>query len=187
MRQQRWGSEGEWQETDLGNGWTVGERLAVQGGRRMVVELRIVPTFRTVPAGGITARLLRQVKVGHFAEDLRRTVAKHFGAGAADRLFEQVGWSSGKRPRRRPRRRRVDDRYYAELARDYVRFWQQGDRKPTATLARLRGVRPELMRSHIHLARVNGFLSEVKRGTAGGALTPRAERELSKKESGGKR
>lgn len=186
MRQQRWDSDGGGQETDLDSGWTVRERMALQGGRRVVSELSIVPTSSRVPVGGITARLLRQVKVGQFARGLQQTIAKHFGTDAADRLFHHLGWSSGKRPRQRPRRRRADDGYYAELAGDYVTLWQQGDRKPTQTLARLRGVRPEHLRSHIHLARANGFLSETTRGTAGGSLTRKAERELSKKATGEK-
>ena len=183
MRQQRWGSDGEWQETDLDTGWTVREQMAVQAGRRVVSELGIAPTSRTVPVGGITARLLRQVKVGHFARGLHQRIATYFGAATADRVFDHLQWSSGKHPRSRPRRRRVDDRYYAELARDYVTLWQSGDRRPTQTLARLRAVRPEQMRSHLHLARANGFLSDTTRGTAGGALTGKAERELAKKTS----
>jgi hypothetical protein len=186
MREQRWDTDGEWQETDLDSGWTVRERMAMQGGRRVVSELSIVPTSGTVPAGGITARLLRRVKVGQFARCLQETITQYFGADAADRLFDGFGWSSRKRPRRRPQHRRVDDRYYAELARDYVTLWQQGDRKPTNTLARLRDGRPEQIRSHIHLARANGFLSGTKRGTAGGLLTRKAERELAKKETGEK-
>ena len=186
MRQQRWDTDGDSQETDLDNGWTVRERMAMQGGRRVVSELSIVPTSGTVPAGGITARLLRRVKVGQFARGLQQAITKYFGADAADQLFDNQGWSSGKRARRRPQHRRVDDRYYAELARDYVTLWQQGDRKPTNTLARLRDVRPEHIRSHIHLARANGFLSETTRGTAGGSLTRKAERELAKKDTGEK-
>ena len=183
MSQQRWDSDGAWQDTDLDNGWTVRERMASQGGRRVVSELSIVPTSGTVPAGGITARLLRRVKIGQFARGLQQTIAKYFGADAADRVFDTLQWSSGTRPRKRPRHRRVDDRYYAELARDYVTLWQHDDRKPTKTLARLRDVRPEHMRSQIHLARANGFLGETTRGTAGGSLTRKAERELSKKDT----
>ena len=70
---------------------------------------------------------------------------------------------------------------YAELARDYVELWETNERKPTAALAARRGVEPELMRSHIHLARKNGFLTETGRGKAGGALTPKAQRALAKK------
>ena len=183
MRQQRWGTNGDWQETDLDTGWTIRERMTLQEGRRVVSELAIVPSGRTVPRGGITARLLRQVKVGPVARGLHRSIATYFGAAAADRVFEHLRWSAGKRPRRHPRRRRADDRYYAELARDYVTLWRSGDRRPTQTLARLRGVRLEHMRSHIHLARANGFLSETTRGTSGGSLTRKAERELAKKET----
>ena len=42
---------------------------------------------------------------------------------------------------------------------------------PTTTLARIRNERIEKVRSHIHLARKNGLLTETKPGKAGGALT----------------
>jgi hypothetical protein len=177
MRQQRW--EDDWQETDLDDGWTVRESLVMQGGRRVVSALAIRPTSAAIPAGGITARLLRRVKVGHLARGFQHSLAKYFGAAAADRVFNELGWSAGPRLRRRPRRRRVDDRYYAELARDYVALCRQGDRKPTRTLAQLRDVPPDQMRSHVHLARANGFLSATTRGTASGSLTPKAARALS--------
>ena len=186
MGQQRWDADGEWQETDLDTGWTVREQMTLQAGRRVVSTLEIVSTSRTVPAGGVTARLLRRIKVGQLARGLQQRIATYFGAATADRVFEHLQWTSGKRSRRRPRRRRTDDRYYAELARDYVTLWQAGDRTPAQTLARLRAVRPEHLRSHIHLARANGFLSDTTRGSAGGSLTRKAERELSKKDAGEK-
>ena len=82
MRQQRWGTNGDWQETDLDTGWTIRERMTLQEGRRVVSELAIVPSGRTLPRGGTTARLLRQVKVGQVARGLHRSIATYFGAAA---------------------------------------------------------------------------------------------------------
>ncbi len=181
---QRYEPDGSWQETDLPGGWTVREDLALVDGRRIVASLTIRPTTDgVVPAGGVTARLLRLVKVGQFAAGLRQTLAKHYGADAAARIFDGIGWASRPRRRKRPARLRADDRFYAELARDYVTWCQTGERKPTAALAAARGVPPELMRSHIHLARKNGFLTDTGRGKAGGALTPEAHRTLARKAS----
>jgi hypothetical protein len=187
VKQQRWDTGGEWQETDLESGWTVREDFTLEDGRRIVETLTIRPTG-AVPAGGITARLLRLVKVGQVGAGLRMAHAMAFGAEAAARLFEGMGWVS--RPRRRGRRQRLraDDTFYAELARDYVEWWQNGDeKKPTAKLAERRGVPSKLMRSHINLARRNGFLTETSRGKAGGQLTEKARRTLAQKAPGRKK
>jgi hypothetical protein len=180
MRQQRWDPDGSWQETDLVDGWTVRETFAVQGGRRVVAELTIRPTSEAVPADGISARLLRRIKVGRFAEGLHRRLATYFGSRTADDVFDEFQWKPRKRRRSRPQHRRAADRYYAELARDYVRLWQAGDRTPTHTLARRRRMRDDQVRSHIHLARANGFLTDTRRGKAGGMMTAKARGELAK-------
>jgi hypothetical protein len=185
-------------ETELGNGWMVMEKFEMQDGRRVVAQLTICPaplpavagTVRKgrrkgdrpedapVPAGGITARLLRTVKVGKAAEpviaDYRHAIRKWFGADALKRLDAHTGQPSRRRRRREPRSRRATDRSYAELARDYAWLWQHGERAPTAALAAMRGVPIEKMRSHIHLARANGFLTETSRGRAGGEVTAKA-------------
>jgi hypothetical protein len=182
---QRYEPGASWQETDLPGGWTVREDLAPEDGRRIVTSLTIRPTKAgAVPTGGVTARLLRLVKVGQFASGLRQTLAKFYGADAATRIFDGIGWASRPRRRKRPARLRADDRYYAELARDYVELGQTGERKPTAALAAARGVPDDVMRSHIHLARKNGFLTETGRGKAGGELTARARRALARKAVG---
>jgi hypothetical protein len=189
----QWFPEHNVLETELGNGWMVVERFEIHDGRRVVAELRIFPAPRRrravevrdarlpgerppdapVPSGGITARLLRHVKVGQHAEpvsqDYRTWVKKHFGRAALQRLDGHVG--PVRRARRRRTKRRTQDRFYAELARDYASLWEKGTRTPTATLARLRGVPLEAMRSHVHLARTNGWLTDTSRGRAGGAMT----------------
>jgi hypothetical protein len=91
--------------------------------------------------------------------------------------------------KRRPRWARNGDRFYAELASDYVNVWTgkiptpEGRDKPTEALAKLRGVRLQLLRSQIHLARKNGFLSEGRQGKPGGELTQKAKRALAQKTS----
>jgi len=177
---QRWETNASAQETDLPGGWTVREEFAVaKDGLRVVASLTIRPTKAgMVPAAGITARLLRRVKVGQFAAGFRQTLAQHYGADVAVRIVEGIGWASRSRPRKRPTRRRADDRYYAELARDYVTWVQTAEKKPTAALAAMRGVDAGVIRSHLHLARKNGFLTETGRGKSGGTLTAKARRVL---------
>jgi len=202
--QQEWDPEEGVLETELGNGWMVATWLEMQDGRRVVAELRICPvplppvtgTTRKgrhpgerpvdapVPAGGITARLLRTVRLGASAEpvtaDYRRWIKRNFGADALERLDAHTGRPAQKPRKKRPRTRRAGDGFYARLARDYVELSKRGVRAPTTTLAKLRGERIEKVRSHIHLARKNGFLTETKQGKAGGALTPVALAVLEK-------
>lgn len=200
-RRKEWDPATNTLETELGNGWMVIETFQMQGGRRVVSQLTICPapppalagTARKgrrkgetaptpVPPGGITARLLREVKVGKYAEviaDYRNWVRQQFGVSALRRLDKHAGRPSRTR-RKQPMNRRASDRFYAELARDYTLLWQQRVRSPTAELARLRGVPVVKVRSHIHLARVNGFLTDTSRGKAGGELTKKAINELSR-------
>jgi hypothetical protein len=106
--------------------------------------------------------------------DYRRWIKKSFGADALQRLDAHTGRPARRRRKKRPRTRRAVDGFYAELAHQYVQLLEHGERAPTTTLARIRGERIEKVRSHIHLARKNGFLTETKPGKAGGVLTPLA-------------
>jgi hypothetical protein len=181
---QRWDVDADqpWQETDYESGWTVREEWSVQHGRHVVTTLTIRPATKQVPAGGINSRLLRGVQVGRFGEMLRQMALKFPIAMAG-----VLAWF--KPPKRRRRWARNGDRFYAELARDYVNVWTgriptaEGRDKPTEALAKLRGVQLKLLRSQIHLARKNEFLSDGKQGKAGGTLTKRAETVLSRKEN----
>ncbi|HXG71782.1 MAG TPA: hypothetical protein VNJ04_14330 [Gemmatimonadaceae bacterium] len=185
-------------ETELGNGWMVIEHFEMQGGQRVVAHLTICPappqtpvrdgrhpgerpTDGVTPAGGITARLLRTVKVGKaepVLRDYRTWVRKFFGEDALRRLGTDVLRPARKAKRQAPRHRRVSDFYYAELARDYETLVRQGVKRPTAELQRLRGIPLQRIRSHVHLARTNGFLTETRRGQAGGEMTAKARRLL---------
>jgi hypothetical protein len=75
-----------WLEQPLGAGWVAAQRLALQGGRVVVAELRVLPAERDwtgrprppgrwsvdersglaepVPSGGVTARQLRTIRLG---------------------------------------------------------------------------------------------------------------------------
>ena len=171
-------SEGTWQETILRSGWTVREEYGVENGRRVVAKLTISQTGDVVPSGGISARLLRTVRVGQFSSALRQALKTHFGIPTADGVFESMGWFARPRRRLRPRYARADDLYYAELARDYVQLLFLEHRNPIATLAKQRGAPLVRVRSHIHLARANGFLSDTSRGKAAGKLTAKASEIL---------
>jgi hypothetical protein len=178
MKQQRFDPGGRWQETDLKNGWTVREDFVLENGRRVVGTLTIRATG-DVPPGGVTARLLRTIRVGQLGWALRATHAKFFGPEAAARIFKRRGM-----PRRRKRSQgvRADDRYYAELANAYVALLESGSRTPTKALATQLKEPYTRMRSRVNLARANGFLSAGQRGRGGckggGMLTDKARQVL---------
>ena len=196
-RRMQWDPDRNLLETELGNGWMVIEWFEMQEGQRVVATLTICPApgppvngvrpgrllgnrpeDGPVPVGGVTARLLRTVKVGKNAdpvlEDYRQWVEEWFGEDARGE-FDDHTPSSGTRPRRN---RRPDDRYYAKLAREYAALAEMSTR-PTTDLAKFRGESIERIRSHVHLARANGFLTDAPGpGKAGGKLTPKAENVL---------
>ncbi len=192
-------------ETELGNGWMMVEVCEIHEGRRVIAELRICPAppelpepstragrmrgerspEDTVPAGGITARLLRHpaVKVGKFAEpvieDHRRWVQKWFGLEALKRLDEStVHPSKQRKAKKKPRASHAKEKFYAKLAQDYVAFLKRGVKAPTSQLAMMRGVDIKTIRSQINLARRYGFLTKTSRGKAGGELTELAGRHV---------
>jgi hypothetical protein len=165
------------QITDYEGGWRVREECREEQGRLVVTKLTIEPTT-DLPAGGINSRFLRGIQVGKMFELLRQTATKYpTGMQSVLAMF-------GPR-KRRPRWARNDDRFYAELASQYVKVLTtpEGRDKPTEVLAKLRGVRLPLLRSQIHLARKNGFLSEGRQGKAGGELTEKAEQVLGQKKT----
>jgi hypothetical protein len=210
-------------ETDLADGWTLVEIFELQDGKPVVAELKIFPrppkakagTTRkarnyghrspegngdSVPKGGVTASLLRQVKPGirntqellndyrdwltNYARAGRFIVGSEWGKGMkpedldelqqrAERFDEQIG-----RPSRAKtgKGRRQTDRYYSQLAMDYERLCREGSRSPVKTMAEERDLDIGRMRSHVHRARRNGFLTATAIGTSGGFATDKAKR-----------
>lgn len=180
-------------ETEIGGGWMVIEQFNVGAGRQVVEMLTICPApvadkpgvarlgravgeppvDAPIPKGGITARLLRTIKVGRLSEpldDYKQWLAGYFG-GAALKKFEKL---LGKREGQRP-----SDLYYAALANDYVNFWKAGVKAPIGELAKLLDATPEKIRSDVHRARANGFLTDAKKvGAKGGALTAKSSKLL---------
>jgi hypothetical protein len=185
-------------EIEFAEGWMAVEWYERQQGRAVVARLLICPapprrqvrnkrtpgeppTDAVVPTGGVTARLLRQVKVGKYAalavDDLRAWIEEKFGADALRRLDAHTVRPSRRQPPK-PRTERNGDVYYAELARDYSLLCERGISQPTKELGTMRGLPLVRIRSHLHLARANGFLTATSRGRAGGELTTRAREVL---------
>ncbi len=225
-------------ETDLADGWMLCEIFELQDGKPVVAEMRIFPKppekpkdgelpdtrnwghrspeshGDTVPKGGVTASLLRQVRPGirnaqelldeyrdwltsiavndspipsaeqiargrvrtvigsAFAEDpdLKALVVDRLQKDV-ERFDKQIG-----RPSRAKtgEGRRQTDEYYAKLAMDYERLCREGSRSPVKTMAEERDLEIGRMRSHVHRARRNGFLTGAAIGTSGGFVTEKA-------------
>jgi hypothetical protein len=190
----RWHAHENILETELPDGWLTQQHFVIQDGRRVVDWLRICPAPQRgsvqrkwrpgelpgdgeTPAGGVTARLLRTIKVGDpqlVIDDYRSWIEEHFGAEALRRLDAHPS----RRRTSAPKRQRATDAFYAELAQDYVTVCQKGSRTPTQDLAALRNTPIKKMRSHIHLARTGDFLTDTRRGKVGGELTDKAKRVL---------
>ena len=189
-------------ETDLADGWTLVEIFELQDGKPVVAELKIFPrppkakagTTRkarnyghrspegngdVTPDGGITASLLREVRLGmkHAApilEDYREWLTNNKYVDLSEdveRFDKQIGRPSHAKT---GERRREADQYYAKISVQYERLCAEGSRSPVKSMAEEHGVKLGRMRSHIHRARRNGFLTDAVQGKKGGAATEKA-------------
>jgi len=132
--------------------------------RRLVVE----PVGENLPQGGMTTRMLRQVRTGDLIAALRAAARQYERyLGAAPDLA--VGTRVGRRGR--------DDRYYAEWAAAYVDALARSAR-PVEDLARRHNLSPSQVRNLMHACRRRGMLTASPPGRAGGELTPRATQLL---------
>jgi hypothetical protein len=188
-------TEQTWLEVDVGSAWTAAARLAVQNGRVVISELRVFPRDRpgrvpglwsgeilgrmaTVPAGGITSTLLRKIPIPSYASLAASRIAQWRQAGglpaeSADLALPGVAPFGRKR-----RRAGKPDRFYAEVAAEYVRLRTKRSRRPVADLAQRRNLKPAQARDAIRTARERQLLSWGHPGKPDGYLTQRAEQLL---------
>ena len=128
------------------------------------------------PAGGITTRMLRKVRLAELVGEVRRSGAAHLesisnGPGSAGSIAAAAlgsGLVDGPRPGRPGR----EDRDYAEVAAMYVEALASHPRAPVKRVAELRGEEPTTIRDTLYEARNRGLLSNApSRGRSGGVLT----------------
>jgi len=134
------------------------------------------------PKGGITVSLLREVRLGmtHAApilEDYREWLTDNKYVDLSS-MAESLPESGKPSRAAKGEARRQTDEYYSRIAVDYERFCAEGNRAPVKTMAEEREVDIGKMRSHVHRARRNGFLSDVVQGQTGGTATEKAKRVL---------
>jgi hypothetical protein len=188
-----------WVEVSLTEEWRCALRLAVQGGAVVVTELRLFPLEEwrgrprgtwsgewlglkaSVPPQGVTARLLRQVTLGHVQHQVSEFIAwarRTYGRTP----FEPERWLGGplRIPRRPGRRRRPGptDAFIVQVAARYAAALITDPRRPIpAAAAQLELSAREVSRL-VFLARRRGLLPKTKQGRAGGSLTAKARRLL---------
>lgn len=194
-----------WEEIPIDQKWMSAARLVYQGDDLVIGELRIFPREQVapwtwngnevderfepsawsaellgivarVPHGGLSARVLRKVRLREHARVLSEKLAQWARvAGYAGHGFK-VPATERPRPERRTGR---SDIFYAKLAWEYVRALARDPRRPVALLAHKRKLPKERVRDMLHEARERGLLSPGHRGRSGGALTTRAMNLLS--------
>jgi hypothetical protein len=193
-------------ETKLADGWMMVEVFEMRDDKPVVAEMKIFPMPPTeredgelldarnyghrspetngdvTPKGGVTTSLLRHVRLGmtHAApilEDYREwlTDNKYVDLSSVAESLPESGKPS--RAAKGEARRQTDE-YYSRIAVDYERLCAEGNRAPVKTMAEERDVDIGKMRSHVHRARRNGFLSDVVQGQTGGTATAKAKRVI---------
>jgi hypothetical protein len=184
-----------WIEAPVDDHWTVAFRLVSNEELHPVVgEIRIFPAEHKrepgrwsaevrgveakVPSGGITARLLRNVRFGVAEAKIRELMQwlqdRYAGMDHDPDMLEQTSFRPAPSKGRSTRGRKPQpDKFYAQLASDYLDECPFG--RPIAYLAEQRGLPINTVRDLIHYCRTHGFLTKVGRGKRGGELTPKAQ------------
>jgi hypothetical protein len=147
-------------------GWRFVARIAETDAGLQVDRLVIEPSGKVAPFGGITTRMLREIRTGAIIASARmtgRVLASYLPDGAPDlSVSERVG------------RRGRDDRFYARWAAEYVAACARSTR-PVADLAARHHLSPSQVRNLVHACRhKRGMLTDPLPGKAGGELTDRA-------------
>jgi len=184
----------------LADGWEAEFDLARQSGTAVVSQVRVyhrspnqqwitsrVPDPATLPAGGLPARILRDVRFGEAYRAMREigdaTDARTPEASGPAGLLATLGFEHiGNRNRKRGRPPH-DDGFYARVSRQYVEALRTGSRRPVVDVAQELKLSPSRVRSLLTTARKHGLLTPAVRGRAGGAITEKARALLNKGET----
>ena len=159
-------------------------RLLQHGGYPVIAELRLFPSetpkrgagkwsclTASVPTGGITARLLRNVPLGSdIATGLKAAKRYVRLVPEARSLFQRAGF---RRLKRAPRKGQGwPDEVLLDAARFYV---ERGGRRPVADLAEAWKIKHSQARDMLQAATDKGFLTDGTPGKTSRALTDKAK------------
>ena len=191
-----------WFERPLDDDWFIAYQLFVQAGIPVIGELRIFPRedFRRrppgewsasllgveakVPAGGITAPLLRKVKFGTVKTKTAETLKEY--RTAVPELMSHLGLQIKEiapRPPKREKRGRpaLSDRECARIADFYARRCVEESRSPVSDTAKHFRISMATARTRIATARIRGFLTHSQPGQGWGEITGKTRQVLKQK------
>jgi len=204
-----------WCEVPVGDTWVAAFRFGFRSRQPLVTELRIFPaeaesraetdqplghwsgevrgvrlSGTEIPAGGLTAGVLRRLRFGEGRRFLRQFL-RSVQADRGDAIFGEsgmlglAGFQAPEAPpvsrTSRPGPAGRSDAFYAGVARDYVSAVDGGSLQPVRDLARRRRVTVVSARAWVHRARARGMLTgEHGPGRFGGQLTPKATQLLTR-------
>jgi len=165
-------------DLSLSNGASLDFKIANDvTGTPVVSQLLISFDRAAIPAGGIGANLLREIKISElltlwFQESSRSFLPKN---------QENQLWKLISSPWENNRRNGVDEKNYAALAYFYIQYCENFPNSPTANMALDLGVSVKTLATRLRQSRKLGFLSSESSGTrtgkAHGRLT-KAAKEL---------
>ena len=180
-----------WFEVSLLGGWKVAYRLIAQDGQVVVAEVRLFPhedgtnqevpgvwsgellgSRAKVPFGGITSRLLRDIKMGEHRKSVPVVLKKL-------RRWAPVSVERSRLARAEPRRQGrppIDEVRLAKIAKRYVEALQAGSERPIVDTADAVGLTSSGTRDLMYKARRRGILTPTIRGRSGGQLTEKGRR-----------
>jgi hypothetical protein len=142
-------------------------RFETKGGERVVSQLWISTSDGRLPKRGIDWTVLREIRLDRIQGEVDHLIAREERLG---RLPADLAAGLRKRPGRAGR----TDLDYARVAAAYVAALD--DPAPVRKVAEQLHLSPSSVRDLLHEARSHrrGLLTTLKRGKAGGALTPKA-------------
>jgi hypothetical protein len=146
-------------------GWqSVSEITATDTGLQLD-RLTIEPSGDVAPSGGITTRMVREIRTGVIIASCRAAggwMAAYLPGDAPDlSVSERVG------------RRGRDHRFYARWAAEYADAFARSGH-PVAEMAARHNLSPSQVRNLVYACRRHGMLTASPPGRAGGELTARA-------------
>lgn len=154
------------------DGWSVSYGVIPQEGVPTVAELHITRPGAKMPAGGLTTRFLRELRMSEDLAELRHAIlalriASPWGYHS-DSDFTVEGLS------RQPGRKGHPPLWYAERAAEYVEVVAKGSTRPIVELAQKWGYQPSGAREIVFQCREKGMLTGSPPGRSGGDLTDTA-------------
>ena len=172
-------------------GWWIQAVFTEQEGLPILKELHIRPSRgKPTPAGGITSRWLRSLRLTPAFEAIRAAAASEIvspgiqvypdwlGDQAEEvsrELFhEQTLHLADSDLHRRPGRPPLSASVYAQVAVEYERIVNSGSNSPIPQLAKKLGYSPSRTRDLVWQARQRGYLTPTRPGRAGGRATEKA-------------